>query len=448
MRLPVYVIGHVNPDTDSIASAVGYAWLLKSRDSLDTIAARSGVINKQTAWALDFLGVEIPVMLSDASPRFESVAQYYDTTTPDAPLSEAWAIASRTGGIAPIVYEDGTPFGLITGECIFGLLDQLIGPNPTRKETSLNEIFQIPCEQAADQTVEKFHKNLRIRDLLKKILREEHNQFWVVDDEGKYSGIVRQRDLLNPPRIRLILVDHNEAQQAVSALEEAELLEVLDHHRLGNPPTVSPIKFTVEPVGSTSTLVTERIVESGFAPPPEIAGLLLAGVVSDTLNLISPTTTPRDHEAAKRLSRWAFAAISKFKGETMDSFADKLLAAGSGLGSRPPGEIVTGDIKTYEAGGFEFAISQAEVSDLYELDKHLEPLKSALMNLRDNKNLDFAVLMITDVVRGSSRLILENPPPILEDLPFWKNADGTLNAKDIVSRKKQLVPAILGLIKE
>jgi manganese-dependent inorganic pyrophosphatase len=448
MRLPIYVIGHVNPDTDSIASAIGYAWLIKSRDNADVIAARAGVINKQSSWVLDYLGIEDPFLLSDASPRFESVAQHLDTTTPNAPLRDAWSIASRTGGIAPIVHEDGMPFGMITGECIFELLNQLVGPNPTRNETMLNEIFDIPCEQAADQSVEKFNKNFRIRDLLKKILREEHNQFWVVNDDGTYFGIVRQRDLLNPPRIRLILVDHNEPQQAVSALDEAELIEILDHHRLGNSPTHAPIKFTVEPVGSTSTLVTEKIVESGFAPPPEIAGLLLAGIISDTLKMISPTTTERDQEAVRRLSRWAFGPNSKLKDSDVDSFAEKVLAAGSGLSSRPPEEIVSGDLKTYEAGGYNFAISQAEVSDLYEIDEHLKPLSDALERLRENRDLDFAALMITDVVRGSSRLIINNAPAILEDLPFRKNPDGTLNAKDIVSRKKQLVPAILSLLGE
>jgi len=447
-RLPIYVIGHVNPDTDSIASAIGYAWLIKSRDNSDVIAARSGVINKQSAWVLDFLGIEVPYLLTDASPRFESVAQHYDTTSPNAPLSEAWSIASRTGGIAPVINEDRTPFGMITGECIFDLLNQLVGPNPTRNEMKLNEIFDIPCEQAADQGVEKFNKNYRIRDLLKKILREEHNQFWVVNDDGTYFGVVRQRDLLNPPRIRLILVDHNEPQQAVSALDEAELIEILDHHRLGNPPTNAPIKFTVEPVGSTSTLVTEQIVESGFAPPPEIAGLLLAGIISDTLKMISPTTTERDKEAVRRLARWAFNPNTKLKNEDVDSYAEKVLAAGSGLSSRPPEEIVSGDLKTYKAGSYHFAISQAEVSDSYELDKYLERLSSALEELRVLRGLDFAVLMITDVVRGSSRLIIQNPPAILEDLPFRKNSDGTWNAKDIVSRKKQLVPAILSLLGE
>ncbi len=446
MRSAIYVVGHVNPDTDSISSAVGYAWLLRERDGKDTVAARSGVINKQTSWILNFLGIEVPYLLTDASPRFESVARRYDTAQPDHPLSHAWAIASRTGGIAPIVKEDGTPYGLVNGTSLFHLLDQLVGPKPERKQITLKEILDLPCAQAADLDTDQFNKNTRIRDLLKKVLREERNEFWVVDDDGKYIGVVRHRDLLNPPRIKLVLVDHNEAQQAVSALEEADLIEILDHHRLGNPPTNAPIKFTVEPVGSTSTLVTEQIIEAGLAPPPEIAGLLMAGIISDTLNLISPTTTERDQKALQRLSRWAINHSSKLKDETIDSFAEKVLAAGTGLGSQPPDEIVSSDIKVYTSGEHKFIISQVEVSDTYELDKYLEPLSEALKRLRESKGLDFAVLMITDVVRGSSNVLMENPPAILADLPFVRNPDGTLSAKDLVSRKKQLVPAILSLL--
>jgi len=446
MRSATFVVGHVNPDTDSISSAIGYAWLLRERDGMDTIAARSGVINKQTSWIMNYLGIEMPYLLTDASPRFESVARRYDTTLPDQPLSKAWSIASRTGGIAPIVNEDGTPFGLVNGTSLFHLLDQLVGPNPEKKQITLQEILDLPCAQAADLNVDQFNKNTRIRELLKKVLREERNEFWVVDDNGKYVGVVRHRELLNPPRLKLVLVDHNEAQQAVSSLEEADLIEILDHHRLGNPPTNAPIKFTVEPVGSTSTLVTEQIVEAGLAPPPEIAGLLMAGIISDTLNLISPTTTERDQKALQRLSRWAINPSSKLKDETIDSFAEKVLASGTGLGSQPPDEIVSSDIKVYTAGENKFVISQVEVSDTYELDKYLDPLSEALKKLRQSKGLDFAVLMITDVVRGSSNVLIENPPAILADLPFMRNPDGTFSAEDLVSRKKQLVPAILSLL--
>ena len=446
MRQPIFVVGHVNPDTDSISAAIGYAWLLRERDNLDAIAARSGVINKQTSWVLTFLSVDVPYLLTDASPRFETIATRYDSTTPDRPLRDAWTIFNRTNGIAPIVDNENIPFGMVTGKSLFTLINQLVGPEPEKRIMTLNEILELPCSEAADTTVEKFNKTTRIRDLLKKVLREEQNEFWVVDDDGHYVGIVRQRDVLNPPRMKLILVDHNEAQQSVAALEEAELLEILDHHRLGNQPTNTPIKFSVEPVGSTSTLVTEKIYDAGLAPPPEIAGLLIAGIVSDTLNLISPTTTQRDHEAIKKLSRWAFTPKTVLANETTVSFSEKVLGAGSGLGSQPPSEIINRDVKVYTSGEYKFAISQAEVSDIYELNEHKDELQIALSDFRESKGFDFAVLMVTDVVRGSSRILTENTPAILEDLPFIKNNDGTLIAKDMVSRKKQLVPAIISLL--
>jgi len=242
-------------------------------------------------------------------------------------------------------------------------------------------------------------------------------------------------------------VDHNEPRQSIAALEEAELLEILDHHRLGNPHTHTPIRFTVDIVGSTSTLVTEQTAEAGLSLPPNLAGTLLAGLVADTLILTSPTTTPRDKTAAERLARWAFVGGSPLKGETVESYGKAVLSAGAGLSNREPKEVVNTDIKAYEAGGFKLAIAQAEVTDLVQLSEHLKPLTKALDDLRDKRGLDFAMLMVTDVVRGSSRLIVSsNPPPILTDLPYPPIGDGTRDAPGVVSRKKQLLPAVLGLL--
>ncbi|HEX2980350.1 MAG TPA: DHH family phosphoesterase, partial [Anaerolineaceae bacterium] len=287
MPSAVYVIGHVNPDTDSIASAMGYAWLLRQRDGIDTIAARAGAYNPQTVWVLKLLDLEGPVLLTDASPRFESVMRRYDTTTPDRPLREAWEISSRTGGIAPILNADGTPFGVVNGRSLFNLMTSLVGPHLNKDGIKISDILQLPCKEAADTSVPRFTASTRIRDVIQRILREEGDEFWVTEDDGRYAGICRQRDLLNPPRLRIVLVDHNEAGQALGSLEEAELLEILDHHRLGNPSTHIPIKFTVDIVGSTSTLVTERIMDAGLSAPPALAAMLLAGLLSDTLILAS-----------------------------------------------------------------------------------------------------------------------------------------------------------------
>jgi manganese-dependent inorganic pyrophosphatase len=244
------------------------------------------------------------------------------------------------------------------------------------------------------------------------------------------------------------MVDHNEARQAVGSIEEAELLEILDHHRLGNASTHMPIRFSVDVVGSTSTLVSERIEEAGLSAPPKIAGLLLAGLLSDTLILTSPTTTDRDRHAAERLARWAFAANAPLAGETIRSFGEQLLRSGSGLSSRAPKDIVSSDLKLYEAGGQRFAIAQVEVTDLLQLDEHLEELRQSLEAMREQRGLDWAMLMVTDVVLGASRLIMVNEPPALSDLPFPCRADGSREARGIVSRKKQLLPVVLGLLED
>jgi len=442
----IYVIGHVNPDIDAIASAMGYAWLLASQNEDDFIAARAGPINAQTAWALERLDLKPPIILADASPRFEAVARRFDTVTPDRPLREAWTIVNRTGTVAPLVETDGTPVGLVTGLSLFRSMSQFIGTRPETQEMSLSELFNVPSREAADVDVPKFRANSRIRDGLPRVLRGERNNFWVIDNEGRYVGVCRQRDLLNPPRLQLILVDHNEVGQSIGSLDEADLIEVLDHHRVNNPPTRLPISFRVDPVGSTSTLVSERIEESGLSAPPELAGLLLGGVLSDTLRFSSPTTTERDREAAERLARWAFVGGSPLDGEGIDSFGLELLQSSSGLSTRDPKEIISSDLKVYDSVGLHFGIAQVEVTDLVAVGDYLEELCGALQDLIEGEKLNFAMLMVTDIVDGSSRLLMQSEPPVLSELPYKRLPDGTMDARGVVSRKKQLLPVVLALL--
>jgi manganese-dependent inorganic pyrophosphatase len=444
---PIYVIGHVNPDTDSIASAMGYAWLLRERDGTNAVPARAGAVNPQTAYVLKTLGLETPTLLTDASPRFESVMRRYDTILPESQLGAAWTLASKTGGIAPVVCEDGKPYGIINGLSLFKYFTDVLGPRPG--ETTVREMMSAQCREAADTSVAKYQASAHIRDFLNKILRDEHNDYWVVDEHGVYAGIASQREVLNPPRLKIILVDHNEPRQAIAALEEAELLEILDHHRLGNPYTHQPIRFTVDTVGSTSTLVSEFTSEAGLSMPPALAGMLLAGLLADTLILTSPTTTPRDKAAAERLARWAFVGGSPLKGQTIESYGKSVLSASAGLLNRAPQEVVSTDIKSFESGGYKFAVAQVEVTDLLQLTDHLEALKESLNDLRDKRGLDFAMLLITDVVRGTSRLLTtSSPPSALDDLPYPPLPDGTRDARGVVSRKKQLLPTVLGLLEK
>ncbi|NLE83131.1 MAG: CBS domain-containing protein [Chloroflexi bacterium] len=442
----IYVTGHINPDTDSIASAVGYAWLLNERDGEPTMPTRAGAINMQTSFVLRTLGIEPPLLMTDASPRFESVMRRLDVVTPEKSLNEAWTILSRTGGIAPVVNDDGTPYGMVTGSSMFDFLRKIIGPHPKFRDMTISEMLDIQCREAATRNIPKFQPQTRIKDVINRLLRQEFNEYWVVDENNRYLGITRQRDIVNPPRIKVILVDHNEPQQSIASLEEADLLEILDHHRLGNQSTHNPIKFTVDIVGSTSTLVSEQISEAGLSAPPDIAGLLLAGLLSDTLILTSPTTTLRDKAIADVLARWAFVPGSPLENETIQTWGEQIVRAGAGLLTQEPELIVRTDMKVYENGGYNFAIAQVETTDLYQIGDYVGPLRQALVGLIKEKGLDFAGLMVTDVVEGSSRLIFEDAPPALDELPYEPLPDGTELAVGVVSRKKQLLPIILSLL--
>jgi manganese-dependent inorganic pyrophosphatase len=249
--------------------------------------------------------------------------------------------------------------------------------------------------------------------------------------------------VLNPPRLQLVLVDHNEAGQALGAIEEADVIEVLDHHRLGNPPTHRPIPFTVDIVGSTSTLVSERLAAAGLTPPQPIAGLLLAGLLSDTLILRSPTTTERDQRAAERLAQWALGGLPF---TSYQDYGDAILASGADLSVRSVESILNSDLKLYENGELKFGVAQVEVANLMQLNPRLAEITDGLEGLLAARGLGLAVLMVTDVVRGASRLVLAGQTDRLNDLPYNRLPDGTLDAPDLVSRKKQLLPAMLGLL--
>ena len=447
---PIYVVGHKNPDTDTITSAIGYAWLLHERDKLDVQAARAGQLNPQTTFALRTFDVEPPPVLSDASPRFSSVARAIEPLTPDQPLQEAWALAANTGRVAPIVDSDHKPIGLVTGASVFRFLTlqaagQLGASPDALGQIPFGRVLATPCGDAAERDVPGFEASARIRDILPRILRDERDTFWVVDDVGRYEGVCWKSDLLHPPRMRLILIDHNEMSQAISGLDEAELLEVLDHHRLANPPTHMPIAFHVDPVGSCSTLVAERAMRSGLTVPRPIAGALLSGLLSDTLVLKSPTTTDRDRVAAVQLAAWAFAGQDDPYKAMLD-YGWQLLQAGAGLESRSTASIVSGDYKEYDAVGLRFGIAQVEVTDLQEIGARLDELRSALCQREKDRGLHFAALMITDIVGGTSRLLTCPEAHYLDGLPYTRRPDGTFEMPGVVSRKKQLVPTILSAL--
>jgi len=445
----ILVIGHRNPDTDAIASAVGYAWLFQQTENADYVAGRTGQVNAQTAFALRRFAVEPPLLVTDVRNRVGNLVEALPSLQRGQTLLEACQSIASTRRPAPLLDEGGKPIGLISGAALFATMAEALS---SASVVALAREFDRPAEDAADRASIVLQQEEYVRDVITQVLRSEQDDFLVVDNEGVYVGLCRKSHLLSPPRRKIVMVDHNELTQAVPGIEEAEVVEVLDHHRLSTMPTSVPIRFHVEPVGSCSTLVAERGVELDLTFPPSIAGLLLCGILSDTLTFRSPTVTERDRSAAARLAIMANLAASDASEEQVNSaiaeLGRELLTAGAGLEARPVEELIGTDIKFYETNGVNIGIAQVEVANLTELASRLAELRAALEALAERRKLALAMLMVTDVVHGNSRLVAVGQPRIIAALPYARLDDGTLDAPEIMSRKKQLLPTVLAVLSQ
>ena len=276
-----------------------------------------------------------------------------------------------------------------------------------------------------------------LRDVRSDVLSAPEDVYPVIGDDAKLAGVVTKRQFNAPPPFRMILVDHNETAQGIPGLEEIPVIEVVDHHRIGMMPTAQPIKFTGDIVGSTCTLVAMMYRASGESLTPECAGILLGGVVSDTLNLRSPTTAPLDH----RMCEW-LEKISGVKGA--DLMAD-LMKLDSPLISKSAEEVINGDRKNYEDNHFRFAVAQVEENNLELLHQRLPELERAVSEAVRQDSLDFFALLVTDPVRGNSELLMEGLPAVLKRMPYSRAPDGIFLLPGVRSRKKQLLPQLLSI---
>ncbi len=434
---------------DAIASAIGYAWLLEHTGTEKYTAGRTGQVNAQTAFALDHFKVEAPVLVTDVRTRVSDLVESMPSLHRGQTLLEACQSIARTRRPAPLLDDNQKPIGLISGAGLFATMADALSSTSV---LALAKEFDRPAEAAVDTSSIMLQGEEYIRDVISQVLRSDYDEFLVIDEDGAYIGLVRKSILLSPPRRRIVMVDHNELAQAVPGLEEGEVVEVLDHHRLSSMPTSVPIRFHVEPVGSCSTLVAEHGIEQKMAFPEGIAGLLLCGILSDTLTFRSPTATERDRAAALKLAVMAKLAGAKDKEEVVmqkiNDFGQQLLAAGAGLGMRPIEEIVNTDIKFYENNGAKVGIAQVEVANLSELSPRLPALRDALEEMTKSQKLTLALLMVTDVVLGNSRLVAAGQPRVIATLPYARLDDDTLDAPGIMSRKKQLLPTVLAVLSQ
>ncbi len=281
----------------------------------------------------------------------------------------------------------------------------------------------------------------RVADMRKRFGPASPHAMLVTSEDGILQGIVTKSDLLKPVNTRLVLVDHNEMTQAVSGADEVTITEIIDHHRLGSLNTQQPILFINEPVGSTCTIVADLFRREGLTPSSEIAGIMMSGLISDTLLLNSPTTTPKDGA----ILNW----LSKLAGVDPRKLADEIFSSGSVILANPPEKVVRSDFKIYEEEGVRFAVSQVEELGFGNFWQHAKAIAAALQDLRDTEHLAFACLLVTDINTQNSLLIAKGDPGLIQRISYAHvEQDEIFDLPGIVSRKKQLIPYLSSLLRE
>ena len=314
----------------------------------------------------------------------------------------------------------------------------LLSPFDTVNTTTRIRSSQF-IDPAVDRQVVTLPAKMRVSEARSIVERSKQPVFPVVGDDGLLAGISFKSDVINPPRPKLVLVDHNELTQAVAGIEEADVIEVLDHHRLGGGLRSSqPIRFVNEPVGSTCTLVARQYRDAGIKPTHAIALCMASGIISDTLFLKSPTTTEIDRSILKWLRQQCSIDL--------DDFARTFFEIGSALRTSTPDGVVQEDCKEFIERGIRFSISQIEETGFDLFWERKDELRSALVDYATQSKLDFSALLVTDVVSNGSLLLLSRETQAWEEINYPRIDPGLYALKNVVSRKKQLLPLVTQLI--
>lgn len=296
-------------------------------------------------------------------------------------------------------------------------------------------------ERVIDRNFKKIGPDTRIAEIRKLLAPTTAHALIVTSDDGALSGIITKSDVLKPVQTRLVLVDHNEMTQAVPGAEEVTITEIIDHHRLGALNTAQPILFINEPVGSTCTIVADLFRREGLLPSPNIAGIMMGGLISDTLHLNGPTTTGKD--------AIMLAWLAEIAGVNSKQLADEIFNSGSVILAMPPAKVVRSDFKIYEETGIRFAVSQVEELGFGNFWQHAKPIAEAVADLCHEERLTFAALLVTDINTQNSLLLVKGEPEVISRINYpHVEQDEIFDLQGIVSRKKQLIPYLTNLVKE
>ncbi len=295
----------------------------------------------------------------------------------------------------------------------------------------------IPAKAIANEHVPVISPDTYLSEVKRTLMNLDYHGIAVLDND-KLVGLVTSSCLIDPPKHKIIMVDHNETNQSIEGIEEAEIIEIIDHHRLGSIRTLKPIYVYARPLGSSCTLVFQHFQMNEIEPTPQIAGLLLSGILTDTIILRSPTTTPEDILAAEILSRRAGLDIQEW-GKDIFQHAASLAGAN-------PDEAVASDFKIYTEYGFRVGIAQMEVVTLSDLDQFGEAYVEAVGKAKHKFSLDWSMLLVTDIINEESVLLTSDFPNAEPIMRYHRHKANMWELPNVLSRKKQLLPEILRVL--
>lgn len=541
----IYVVGHKNPDTDSICSAIAYAALKKELTGKHYVARRAGRLNEETQYVLEYFGVEVPKLLSDLRVQVRDVdLRRAENLNGSVSIKTAWAQMKELNIKTLPIGRNNKLEGLITvgdiarsymdvydsnilarsktqyrniastidGKIISGnahsyvskgkvaiaassrqlmsdFVDEddlvILGdrieaqqlaidinvscmvvcgnariPNEILKQAKEKEIVVIASPHDTFTVARLINQSIPVRHFMTKdelitfypkdyvddvkevMARKKYRDFPVVDINGDFQGFISRRRLLNCRKKQVILVDHNEESQAVDGIEQADVLEIIDHHRLNSIQTIGPVVFRNQPVGCTATIIYQMYQEYNKPVNPVIAGLLCSAIISDTLLFRSPTCTLLDEDAAKELAEIA--------GINMEEIAQAMFKAGSNLQGKSAEEICFLDFKQFTVNDTVFGVGQVNSMSAKELTEIKTQIESELDKIRQNHRLDMIFFMLTNIMTESSELLCVGPEAREKAISAFdlNGKSDTLYLKGVVSRKKQLVPSIVEALQQ
>ncbi len=452
MASPVLVIGHRNPDNDSICSAVAYAHLkneLAKRDGtadlLSYEPARLGPLPPESKGVLKRYGIAAPAVIPHVHARV------VDVMTPDpisisrdAAVLDAGRLLRQENIRALVVTdEEGRYCGLITTRAIanryISSTDRLEeGANAMAVAADLIESLGQKVDELTERDVLQLDRDGLLKDAVEDLMASSLREAVVLDDEGFCIGIVTRSDVAQRPRRKVILVDHNETRQAAPGIEEADVVEIVDHHRIADVTTANPIPFTNMPVGSTATIIAMEYRRYGVDIPEGIAAALLSAIMTDTVILKSPTATAVDREQVRYLA--------DLLGVDPTEFGLQVFRMRGGEGDVSVKELVEADSKEFQLGDHVVLIAQHETVDLPAVMQREAEIRAHMAQIRETRGYEFALLLVTDIMAEGSMFIVEgNPRVVNRTFGVVCGGEGGVWMPGILSRKKQVAPRILGL---